>query len=52
MMTYGELAKHLAVLLKERLSDEEYAWMVDIMGDDATDLMLYRALRGLPVLPV
>jgi len=42
-MTIQELAK----LLRERLSDEEFLFLLDVSGDYSSDATLYRELSSL-----
>jgi hypothetical protein len=43
--------KDLAKILRERLSDDEYLFFLDVSGDYATDSELYRELSALKPKP-
>ena len=43
-MNYREEARRIAHVLRERLSTEELAMLLDLMGDHTTDEWLYKAI--------
>lgn len=44
---YTEKAERIAKLLRERLSDKEFADLCNLLGDRTTDEWLYRELMKL-----
>ena len=46
---YTQLAKRIAHMLRERLSEEEFRDLLDLMGDYTTEEWFHKALLGVPV---
>jgi hypothetical protein len=45
MKTYTELARELSRALSEKITHAELELLVDMMGDDTLDMMLFHELR-------